>query len=550
MDWIYPAIEREKNESVVDYLLRSRGVSDPKLFLNPSLDDLSDFAAFHDSTMAAKVIAESIALGEQIYIHGDFDVDGVCATSILWDFLYRHAKAKVLPYIPSRFDQGYGLSESSITDMQSQGAQLIITVDCGVKDLELVQKYSDLKFVITDHHTLATDADGLPIVSEFAKAVVHPKHPTQAAPFPEVCGTTVAWKLIQAINAELGLGVDTNQYLDRVALATNCDVMPLVSENRIIVKHGLAKMRQTSNPGIKALLEVSGVEQSQIDTYHLGFVLGPRLNAAGRIEDAMIAVKLLTTTKYDQALNYARTLQDLNTHRQDLTADLLAQAEEQLSADLDSSLLFVHGVEWPEGIVGLVAGKLAEKYHRPVIVGSQNGDTIKASARSIAGFHLANALGEISDLLIRHGGHELAAGLTLHIDNLSKIKEILKDSAKQKLATKELKRKLNIDAVLESIEANTDTASEIAKLGPFGFGNAEPVIAIKNINLAKNRSFGSKQEHQSFVSSDLPGADIVCFNASPDLPTGKVDLAARISIREWRDRRYLQLRASDIVSSQ
>lgn len=552
MEWIYPTVERKSEEGVLDFLLRSRGIVNTESFLSPALSDLAPFAALYDVVTAAKVISTSIQLGEQIYIHGDFDVDGVCATSILWDFLYRHAKAKVLPFIPSRFDQGYGLTESSLSELQAKGAQLVITVDCGIKDIALVRKYSQLgiKFVITDHHTLALDSLGMPEISGDALAVVHPKHPRQAAPFTEVCGTTVAWRLVQAINSELSLGIDTDQYLDRVALATVCDVMPLISDNRTIVKYGLTHMRNTTNPGLRALLEICGVESSQVDTYHFGYVLGPRLNAAGRIEDAMLAVKLLTTSNYEQALSYAQKLQKLNSERQELTQTLLSNAESQIQSEAESLLYFVYGEEWPEGIVGLVAGKLAEKYRRPVIVGSQSESLIKASARSVSGFHLANALSGISKLLERHGGHELAAGLSLRVENLALVKSALQEQAMSELANVDLTKKLKVDLLLDPKEITESTAMDISVLGPFGFGNTEPTIAVVGVTASKDRTFGSNGEHRSFKSSDLPGVELVFFNAPPDLVVGRVSIAGKLAMRTWRGQNSLQIRITDLVNNE
>lgn len=300
MNWILP---ERKNTSIVEALFESRGIKDKELFFNPTTDHLHDPFLLHGMDEAVKVIDDAIKKKKKIFIHGDFDVDGITATSILWQFLYKEMKADALPYIPNRFTDGYGLSENSVQEMIKQGAELIITVDCGVKDLDIIHKYSDkAKFIITDHHIIRKDADeenengkvvGDYLISKDALAVVHPQLSSNY-PFKEICGAGVSWKVACALNEKLDVGVDMLKYIDLAALGTVCDVMPLVDENRAIVSLGLKQLAKTEHIGLKELMRVAQINTAP-DSYHLGFVIGTRLNASGRLETAMDGVRLLTT---------------------------------------------------------------------------------------------------------------------------------------------------------------------------------------------------------------------------------------------------------------
>lgn len=414
MKWILP---KKTDSDVFEQLLNSRTIQDKEKYFNPSLKHLYDPFLMSGMNAAVSTISKALKDKRKIFIHGDFDVDGISATSILWQFLYRDLNADVIPYVPNRFTEGYGLSDESIKAIIEQGGDLIITVDCGVKDIELVSKYSNkISFIITDHHTIREyDSNNLVenskkignlIVSSKAKAVVHPQ--LGDYPFTEICGATVAWKLCSALNISLNTGIDIYKYLDLTCLGTICDVMPLIDENRIIVKYGLDRLRKTQNIGLKTMIEYLKLEPQSIDTYHIGFMIGPRLNASGRMQSAMDAVRLLTTQDNKFALEIVKKLDGLNTERQTLTQKYFELAEEQLKDNLDKKLLFVYGEEWPEGILGLIAGKLTEKYCRPAIAASINGEKVKGSARSIEEFHIANNLKSISsNCLPSEGTHRL-----------------------------------------------------------------------------------------------------------------------------------------------
>ena len=351
---------------------------------------------------------------KKIVIHGDFDADGIGAVSLLWDFLYNdlakhlNKKVDVVPFIPSRIDQGYGLTESSIQDMINLKADLIVTVDCGVRDKELIHKYmneTDLEFIITDHHQPPED-----ILENLDYPLVHQMHPGKEYPMLEICGSAVTFLLIQEIKKQSEMDYEIKEDtkgLDLVALTTVTDIMPLVGVNRIFVKYGLEHMRKGTRLGLKNLALVTKNQPQDLQSYHLGYVLGPRINAAGRIGDPLEAVRLLVSKNEKQCREIAYNLNSLNFDRQQMTTEILEQGRS--SADIEQNLIFVLGSQWHEGIVGLVAGKLQEEFYKPVIVAtiSEEGE-IRGSARSIKGFNITKALEKHSDFLERYGGHELA----------------------------------------------------------------------------------------------------------------------------------------------
>lgn len=563
MKWILP---EQSEKDIFEWLIKSRGIEDRTKFLNPSWEHIYSPTLLHDMDRAVKAIIEAIGDKKKIFIHGDFDVDGITATSILWDFLFRKAGADVMPYIPSRFEEGYGLSDASIQSIIDQGGELIITVDCGVKDIELVEKYKDkVDFVITDHHTIVDTSRkpsfrdkksykqvGDHLISAYAKAVVHPKL-GGTYPFTEISGATVSWKLACALNDALKLGLDMKDYLDLVALGAVCDIMPLVDENRSIVKLGLEQLRRTKNIGLIALLELARVDKRQVDTYHIGFVIGPRLNAAGRLGKAIDAVKLLSTSSPQNAKRLAVQLNELNIQRQDLTKNYFEKADELVQDQLMNKLLFVYGDNWPEGIVGLIAGKLAQKYNRPVLVGSkdENGN-IKGSARSIESFNIAEVLKQAEKYLIRHGGHAGAAGFTLDTSALSDFVNVLTALSEEKITPEDLEDKLLIDAICDADALDIEYVQRLDNFAPFGHKNEKPLLALLSQELQDVRFVGSDKTHALLTVKDKSGkyleaigfgmADIV--KAHPhETP---IDLAGYLEVDEWNGNRKVKMKLKAI----
>lgn len=567
MKWIWP---EEKADEIISYILEKRGITDPAKFLSPSIDHIHDPFLMHDMEKAAKVILEAVKAKKRIFIHGDFDVDGITATTILWSYLYRDLNADVMPFIPSRFDEGYGLSDSSIQQIIEQGGTLLITVDCGVKDTELVSKYKDqIDFIITDHHTLLpaenNESTNLKLktynlkriedhlISSDALAVVHPQL-GGTYPFTEISGAMVSWKLVCALNKLADKKIDTREYIDLAALGTVCDVMPLIDENRIVVSEGLKKIKSNPNKGIQALLSVAGITDTKnVQTYHFGYVLGPRLNAAGRLEDALDAVRLLSTHSDENAAQFASYLHGLNVQRQDLTQELMKKAEEQIAAQKEDKLYFVIGDDWSEGIVGLIAGNLQKRYNRPVLVATRIQEAIKGSARSFDEFHIANVLKDFSHRLLRHGGHAGAAGFTLIPEELDNFVAEIKQRALELILDEHLEPKLYIDIEADLSDLTIDLVKDLLKLEPFGKGNEEPLFGLKDVEVVKFNAMGTQKNHVRLVlkrgNTFVSG---IAFNKAqefvPLLSSGKkkFNVAGTLGINEWNGNSEVQIKVSAI----
>lgn len=529
MNWVaYTKIPKDIREALRKYddltaqLLFNRGIEDgltAQKFFECSLNDLNDPYHINDIEKATKLILDKVKRSEKIYIYGDYDVDGVCSTSILFDFLYRKLGADVVPYIPSRFNEGYGMNSTALEKLKAEGASLIITVDCGIRDGELVEKFSQngLDFIITDHHELPEDLDTLTKLKKHTKAIVHPGL-SEKYDFKSICAGVVAWKLATVISdiaykqKLITQKLDLTEYIDLAALATVCDIMPLTDENRIILKHGIEKMKVTQNQGLKELLMISGVISEEISPYHLGYIIGPRLNAAGRVKEALDAVRLLTSNNPETIREKARELTELNTERQVMTAKLLEDAEKQLDKfGRDKNLIFISGENWPEGIVGLVAGKLCEKYHKPTIVCSIIGDKATGSARSIKNFHITEAISESSDLLERFGGHAQAAGFTLSKNQINKFKGNLLEQA-DVISESDLEKSQKYDLELELKDVNLDLVKSLDQFAPFGFGNKQPKIVFQNLRITTKKNVGARNDHVKLsMESDGKILEVIGF---------------------------------------
>lgn len=559
MKWILPA-EKPKKSELIDFILKQRGINDTKYFLNPDKSHIHDPFLMFGMKEVAESILEAIKNKKKIIIHGDFDVDGVTGTSIMFDFLYRELGADVIPVIPNRFTDGYGLSDQTMKKAKDLGGELIITVDCGIKDVEIVEKYkNDFEFIITDHHTLLSSIDennkdivkkiGDHYVSKAAIAVTHPKLKNQY-PFSEICGAAVSFKVCQAVNELNGGNVDMDKYLDLAMMGTICDIMPLIDENRSIVKYGIELIHFTQNEGIKALCKVAGIDFEAIEPYHIGYVLGPRINAAGRIEDATEAVRLLTTNSKQAAEKIALKLDSLNRQRQDLTKEYTDIAEEQLQSQKGNKVHFILGEDWPEGIIGLIAGKLTQQYNRPVLVASNNDGVIKGSARSIETYNIANTLKDLDHFLVRHGGHAGAAGFQIDPESISKFTEALFHHGDENITDADLEKLLFIDSKIDLDDLSFDLVDALYSLQPFGNKNEEPIFAFENLNLLEPYIFGSDNQH---IKTGIPGRDDIEFisfgNASklkPLIRENNVNLAGVIGTNEWNGNKKLQIRIKDI----
>ncbi|HLD03447.1 MAG TPA: single-stranded-DNA-specific exonuclease RecJ [Candidatus Dojkabacteria bacterium] len=569
-----PDAERKKLSNYSDILaqlLYNRGINDADSagkYLFAKETKLYNPYLLPDIKKAAAAILDAVKNHKKIVIYGDYDVDGISASSILFDFLYRELHADVVPYIPNRFDEGYGLSSIGLDALIKQNADLIITVDCGIRDHDLVAEYvkKGLQFIITDHHEFAFDKNKKAVLPEKALAMVHPGLPQSKYPFKFICGTAVAWKLLLVIADLAGKAklltrkANPEKYLDLVALATVCDCMDLVDENRLLVKKGLEVMRNSANLGLVELMQTAKITPGELDTYQLGYLLGPRLNAAGRVEHALDGVRLLTANNRALIASLAEKLQRLNASRQELTKKMLMEAEAQIELNQlgNKKLLFVYQEGWSEGVVGLVAGKISEKYHRPALAASVSKQTIKGSARSIPGFNITKALAQTAEKLERFGGHAAAAGFHLHQDNLADFISAISEIADQQVTEAMMVSQLFIDMEISPEDFTRELLVEIFQMRPFGIGNFEPTLLIRNLKVLNKQQVGKEKQHLKVLLKnprEMGNAliDAIGFylgeRADAVNPGENIDVVGQIMLKEWNGKEYLQLKLKDFQSS-
>lgn len=517
-------------------------------------------------------IRRAIDAGEVICVYGDFDADGVTATALLVSAL-QSAGAQVGAYIPERVDEGYGLNQEAIRRI-AQKAHLIVTVDCGMRSLAEIECANALgvDIIITDHHSVGTER--LPAV-----AVINPHLPDAPAGFRGLAGVGVAYRLAQAVlrdcvankrNGLTGTRADEieEELLDLVALGTVADMMPLLDDNRLLVQRGLRRMREAPRPGIAALMEVAAVHRTSLDAQAISFRLAPRINAAGRLAHAMLAYRLLRTNDGDEARDLARQLETLNRQRQTLTAEAETQAETQvaeqrLAAQTGGApanapwLYLVQSSTIRSGIVGLVAGKLAEKYYRPAVVVERGAEESRGSARSIREFDIGAALDALESMLVRHGGHSRAAGFTVRNQALPALHAALAEIAAGQLsAHATLQPTLEIDAVATLQEVTWGLLDHFARLEPTGQENAQPLLLTRGARVRSWRSVGEGKHLKIVLDGGAWGdavQDAIAFGMgqhAASLRDGeRVDIVYAVERNDFAERRILQLNVKDICSS-
>jgi single-stranded-DNA-specific exonuclease len=526
-------------------LLVQRGQADPdtaRQYLRPSLGALSDPGALLGMAEAVDAIAATVRAGGTILVHGDYDVDGQCATALLTRAL-RAAGADVAPFLPHRLRDGYDFGPAGLEAARAAGASLIITCDCGITAVETVRaaRAQGIGVVVTDHHLPGPE---LPP----ALAVVDPQQPGDTSGATMLCGTGVAFKLVQALVPALNLPANLPYYLlDLVALATVADVVPLQGENRILVKHGLRLLAESNWPGLRALLEASGLAGKEVRAGHCGFIIGPRLNAAGRIAEATDGLRLLLTDNPDEATRLAQRLEGLNVERQALDQRILDQALEvvERTGDPDRDAGFViAGDGWHPGVVGIVASRVVERYGRPAFLIAFDGDIGKGSGRSISRFDLHAALLACGDLLERYGGHHMAAGLTIRRENLDAFRERFGGLARETLAPEDLGPEQRVDLEVGLHEVTAELERLMRHLEPCGTGNSSPVFGVRGVRFAGRSRVG--QGHLKGMLDDgrarLPAIGFQWADRVPWLTDGPVDAAFRIECNEWNGQTTLQAR--------
>ena len=496
-------------------------------------------------------IQRAIENKEPIAIYGDYDVDGVTATVLLVQVI-RSLGGDVQARIPNRFDEGYGLNNDLLDKIKADGVKLVITVDCGIRSPDEVTYGNSigLDIIISDHHQPA-DGD-LPR----ALAVINPKQVGDPYPDKDLAGVGVAYKLAQSLHARIGNaspGFQLDDLLDLVALGTVADLAPLTGENRALVRKGLMKIRETKRQGLFSLAAVSDLTLTRVTAGNIGFILGPRLNAAGRLESALAAYELLITTDVKSAGELAQQLNIQNRQRQEITRKIQEEAEAiALSEDPDTALLFAVHPDFNSGVVGLAAARLVENYYRPAIVGQVLEDATRCSCRSIPEFHITQALDQCKDLLIRYGGHAAAAGFSVRNDKREELKARLQTLAKEQIGGLDLRQTLNADAEVALADLRPELLKQFEYLQPTGYGNPEAVFVTRNARVTHARTVGVDGRHLKLTVTDGQITfDAIGFrlgHLQSEL-TLKVDLLYTFETNEYNGRTSLQLNLKDLRAS-
>jgi len=502
-------------------------------------------------TRAVERIRQALERGEPIVVYGDFDADGVTATALLVQTL-RALGGEVQPYIPHRVREGYGLHLEALKELAQEGVQLVITVDCGIRfpdEISYAQQQG-MDVIVTDHHIVGQEELD-------AVAVVNPHQPECSYSYKELAGVGLAYKLAQALlraNRESAASVQTNlqeeELLDLVALGTVADMAPLTGENRLLVIGGLKRLNSEPRPGIAALMRQAGIHPGKVNAEAIGYGLGPRLNAAGRVGHAKTAYQLLTTQYPAEAERLAEELDNLNRERQQLTHEIQERAREYVRAEEpEAPLIFLADPEFKAGIVGLVASRLMEEFYRPAIVVEERKSESRGSARSIPEFHITRALDACAELLIQHGGHAAAAGFVTRTADLPQLKERLWALATDELEGKQLAPTLYIDAETPLQEMSWSLWRALQQLEPFGEENAEPVFVSRNVSVRHCRAVGNDSAHLKVLLHDGKSMwDGIAFRQGDwaDHLPDRVDVAYHLQLNEWRGEQRLQLNIQDI----
>ncbi len=535
---------------LVVQLLHNRGIDQPdaaRAFLNGGLLADNPFR-LKGMSEAVTRLRQAVRRGERIAVYGDFDTDGVTATAVLVEALTAIG-AQVEPYIPHRVDEGYGLNLDALRHLYRQGVRVVVTVDCGIRSVqEVAQARKGLDLIITDHHSVG---ERLPP----ATAVINPKQPGCPYPFKDLAGVGLAFKLAQGVlrawqQRHGPVELTEEALLDLTALGTVADLAPLQDENRALVRRGLKRMNEATRPGVEALMADAGLRRGEVDATAIGFRLGPRINAAGRIDSAMLAYRLLTSRDPLETRTLAAQLGRLNERRQLLTEETVAEAEAQVADQGDAFLYLAASPDFLPGIVGLAASRLTEAHYRPSIVVELGEEESRGSCRSIPEFHITRALDRCADLLIRYGGHAAAAGFTVATANLDALRQRLQAIAAEQLSGLDLRPTLSIDADIPLAEVDWATHALLHQIEPCGEGNPRPVLLSRGVEVRDRRTMGRERQHLKLMLRDERGVawDAVFFRHGHLLSRipDRVDVAYRLEINDWNGEKRLQLHVEDL----
>jgi single-stranded-DNA-specific exonuclease len=554
---------RLKTSPLIAQILLNRGISsydDALAFLKPSLLTLAEPSLIPGLPAAAARVAKAIRDREKIVIYGDYDVDGITATSILWHAITLLG-GSVATYIPHRIDEGYGLNPEAIGQIIDEGARLIVTVDCGITAMEPVKvaRERGVDLIVTDHH----DWHGEPPVLPDCFAVVHPRLPGTKYPNGNLCGAGVAFKLAWAIGQNISGAARVSESFREflveatalAALGTIADVVPLVGENRVLAHFGLGGLQQSKLTGIRALIESANLTGKNLDSYHVGFLLAPRLNACGRLGHANLAVEMMTTASAERAKEIALFLEGQNRDRQGVEKLILEQALAQIEAngwgDNRNRALVLAAEGWHAGVIGIVASRIVERFCRPVVMISLTGDSGQGSARSIAGFHLAHAMENCSAHLVSYGGHEMAAGLKIQADRVEDFRAAFCEFAAGNVTDEMLVPQLKLESTADLSQITAPLVKELQRLAPFGHGNRKPLLCIDAATVATPpRRVGKTGDHlQLTVKQDRQMIRCIAFQCGDLIdrlsPNTAVRLAVEPCINEFNGRSSVELEVKD-----
>jgi single-stranded-DNA-specific exonuclease len=484
-----------------------------------------------DMEEACALVRRTIAAGGRICVHGDYDVDGICATALAVTVL-RRLGGNVDWHLPSRFEEGYGVSRETLTRLSREGCSLVLTVDCGITAVEEIEeaRAGGLEVIVTDHHRPGEVLPGCPVVATKPSAY----------PFPELCGTGVVYMLLRAL---VGDESAIEEHLDLVALATVADVVPLVDENRALVANGLRRLARTTKPGLRGLMRAASVDPAAVDCGAIAFRLAPRINAAGRLGHPRAALDLLLTEDAEEAERLAGQLEALNRDRQIVEERILREAVKQVEEWPDPKrrrlAYVIAGEDWHRGVIGIVASRLVERYHRPVVLvaGGEGEEDWTGSGRSIPAFDLHGALGACSHLLGRWGGHRAAAGLSIDPANLADFSDAFAEHAAGVLSVDDLEPVLGVDAVVRGNELTLDLCEELQRLAPFGLGNPNVTLLVANCELSELAAVGEGKHLRLAVTAERVRSGAIAFGrgAALDryLQMERYDVAFRLAANQW-----------------
>ncbi|MFH1850899.1 MAG: single-stranded-DNA-specific exonuclease RecJ [Candidatus Neomarinimicrobiota bacterium] len=546
-----------RSSEIIARVMANRGIESragSESFFAPGLEMFHDPLAMCDTEKAARLVLEHIASGNPIMVFGDYDVDGTTAAAMLY-LVLKSLDANVTTYIPNRELEGYGLSKFGIDYAKAISARLLITCDCGINAFDQVDyaRQLGLDVIITDHHT---PDEGLPR----ANAILNPKRTDCFYPFPGLCGGGVAYKLALAITQLSGRSIETMyQYLDLITLGTAADMVPILDENRVIVYHGLQQLRNSTRPGLQALLKKVNLTNGALTVGQIVFWLAPRINAAGRLGDANRSVELLTTNDPARAALLATELDEENQRRQTIQQEVVDEALRMVNSQVDltrEKAIVLSGNDWHPGVVGIVASRVKEEFNRPAIIISMDRNGVgKGSARSIKDFDLYEALTANRHLLDGYGGHPMAAGLTVREENLAEFRKTFVAYANSHLSEEQLIASITLDGIMELGDINSRLMTFLDKLGPYGPGNMRPKFAARNLAVTGHpRIIGGAGDHIRFrVRQERVAFDAIGFNLArhyEKLITGlPVDLAFVVETNEWQGQKFIQLNVRDIKRS-